>query len=1025
MLLLTVTVAWTAQALTPGKAFHNFIHDSWSVEQGLPHSAVAAVAQDAEGYIWLATPAGLSRFDGVRFTTHVAATTPGLPDDAVTALKLDASGQLWIGTRKGLARYRAGVFTTVPSAPTTTAASSDIVDILPTAAGGLLLATQGGLSQLVDGRLVANPRLAEPVSELLEAAGATWLAAAGGVYRIIAGEPRFEPLPDLPKQEMVGHLAFSEGELWAGTGSGLYRRLDSGWQRQSQSQGQQTALAKAAIGLVYADRDDNLWVGTDSGLSRIREGRMVEQVDNDRMDTRRDYMTAFEDREGNLWFGSRTHGLTRLWSGLTTRYSTHEGLDSPLVWALERTPDGRIWVGTDSGLSLLADGHFSQPIPREALSDPTVFSLLLEGDDLWVGTLKGAVLLRHGRAERLPALKPLDSLRINGILRDRARRLWFATSDGLFRYAGGVLTRYGKAEGLRSPRVRVLYETRDGRLLFGSQSGLGEWSRNAITMLGGDSGLPDDIDVTAIHELPDRRLVVGSTAEQLYLGQAGRWTRFSHAEGLPANTPVRLFDDAEGHLWVAGLRGLYRVPLDALKRTSDGSAAAVRAEIYGDEFAVRSTGPRAECCNGIGNSKGFIDRGVLWLPTRDGVLSVPTEQRASNRRPPTVRIESANVGDTLVDIDRFVSTRIPARIRDLGFAFSVLSFQDPTAVQLQYRLRGHDTDWQPVKDSQRRHADYTQLPPGDYLFEVRARYNDGIWSPTPASVPFTIQPLPYQTTWFYGLAGLLLVLIAFAAHRWQLRTLERRRAMLESLVGQRTDALALANQQLEKASYTDPLTGLRNRRYLLNQLPQDLAFYRRSARGSFRPDHILLFLLVDIDHFKRINDSHGHGGGDRVLQQFSTLLGELVRTGDYVTRWGGEEFLIVSRPLSREHAAAYASRICTVVSAHPFDVGAPQPLQLSCSVGFAEYPLQTAPPSLDWQDLVEIADRALYHVKENGRNGWAAFLFTPSTAFTSLIEHFKRDRGGLLAEGRLRLISSRDPLPADSQAVAVEFKART
>ena len=416
---------------------------------------------------------------------------------------------------------------------------------------------------------------------------------------------------------------------------------------------------------------------------------------------------------------------------------------------------------------------------------------------------------------------------------------------------------------------------------------------------------------------------------------------------------------------------------------------------------------------------------MLWLPTRDGVLSVPTERLASNRLPPTVRIESAKLGETSVGIERFVGSPIPMHIRNLGFSFSALSFQDPTAVQLQFRLRGHDADWQQARDPQSRHAAYNNLPPGDYRFEVRARYDTGTWSTAPASVPFTIRPQPYETTWFYGLAGLLLVLIAFAAHRWQLRTLEHRRAMLESLVGQRTDALALANQQLEKASYTDPLTGLRNRRYLLNQLPQDLAFYRRSARGSFRSDHILLFLLVDIDHFKRINDSHGHGGGDRVLQQFSTLLGELVRTGDYVTRWGGEEFLIVSRPLSREHAAAYASRICTVVSAHPFDVGAPTPLQLSCSVGFAEYPLQAAPSSLDWQDLVEIADRALYHVKENGRNGWAAFLFTPTTPFPSLLQRFKRDRGALLAEGGLRLLSSRDPLPADSQAVAVGFKART
>ena len=1007
-------------ALTPGKAFHNFIRDSWSVEQGLPHIAVAAIAQDAEGYIWIGTPTGLARFDGVRFTHHLAAGTPGLPGDVIEALQLDDQGRLWVGTRTGVAWYRDGVFTAVPAAPLTPTANSEITAILSGADGALLLATQGGLSRVVDGQLRRDPRVVSPLHAAIEADGTQWLGGNGGVIALRDGSARFEPLPGLPAGDPVLHLALCSGELWAGTGSGLFRRSGGGWQRFTET----AALGRAAIGLMYADKDGDLWVGTHGGLSRLREGRLVEQIDNDRMGTRWDFLTAFEDRENNLWLGSRTRGLTRLWSGLTTRYSTQEGLRSSQVWALERDAGGRVWVGTDAGLSLLVDGHFTQPVAARVLPDPTVLSLLVEGDDLWVGTLKGAVLLRRGQPEPLPALATLDGLRINGILRDRARRLWFATSDGLFRYAGGALTRFGKAEGLADPSVRVLYQTRDGRLLLGTQYGLGEWTRDAVTMLGGNNGLPGDLDITAIHELPDRRLVIGTATEQLYVFENGRWTGFGHNQGLPTNTPFRLFDDARGYLWVAGLRGLYRAPLDDLRRTGSGQPQRVRAEIYGNEFAVRSTGPRAECCNGTGNSKGFMDRGALWLPTRDGVLVVPTETLASNQVPPTVRIESVQVGDAWIAVDRFLGTRLPARVRDLSFKFSALSFQDPNAVQLQYRLRGYDADWRPVRDQHSRHADYTNLPPGEYVFEVRGANNAGIWSQAPASVPFRIKPRLHETSWFYGLAGLALLLAGFAAHRWQLRALEHRRAALERIVAQRTDALALANQQLETASYTDPLTGLRNRRYLLNQLPQDLAFYRRNAKGNYQADHILLFLLVDIDHFKRINDSHGHGGGDRVLQQFSALLGELVRTGDYVTRWGGEEFLIVSRPLSREHAVSYASRICTVVSAHPFDAGGPEPLQLSCSIGFAEYPLHATPQSLDWQDLVEIADRALYHVKETGRDGWAAFLFTPTTPFPSLIQRFKRDRGGLLAEGGLRLLTSRDPLPADSQAVAVEFKAR-
>ena len=186
---------------------------------------------------------------------------------------------------------------------------------------------------------------------------------------------------------------------------------------------------------------------------------------------------------------------------------------------------------------------------------------------------------------------------------------------------------------------------------------------------------------------------VGTATEQLYVAEGDRWTGFGHNQGLPQNTPVRLFDDSRGYLWVVGLRGIYRVPLDDLRRNVRGEPAALRAEVYGNEFAVRSTGPRAECCNGTGNSKGFLDKGSMWLPTRDGVLVVPTEAMARNSVPPTVRIESVNAGEAWVSVDRFFEASLPARVRDLSFKFSALSFQDPNAVQLQYRLRGYDADW--------------------------------------------------------------------------------------------------------------------------------------------------------------------------------------------------------------------------------------------------------------------------------------------------------------------------------------------
>lgn len=1006
---LLLSFAGPAQALEPGKAFHDYVRDSWSIEQGLPQISVPAIAQDRDGYIWAGTLNGLARFDGVHFTAYTPANTPALPGGTIQALRADSSGRLWIATQKGLAYYQDRRFTAVPLDDPAISGEVDVQDILVSTDGDVLVATTGGLFRVVDDKLQLDHSVSGPLYAIIETGLQRWIGGWGGVYHIENAQASFEELPGLGAHDIVSHLAVSpaseaggSSKIWAGTNSGLFYRDDGSWHRFAGDQ----ALGTSAIGLLYMDSDDNLWVGDQDGLARIRDGKLVEFIDNERMGTRWDYLAGFEDREGNLWLGSRTRGLTRLWNGLTTRYTSQEGLITPQVWSIDRDIRGKLWVGTDNGLSRFEQGHFESVLPGSALPDPNVFSLLAEPNQVWLGTLHGAAVYRDGQLEQPAELASLAGLRINGIFRDSHRHLWFATSNGLYRYGETHLTRYGEAEGFADPSVRLIYETQDGHLLLGTQYGLAEFVSGHIHMLGDEHGLPSDIDVTAIHELPDGRLVIGTATEQLFVRDAGHWVEFNHDHGLPQNAAFFITHDRRGYLWVAGIRGIYRVPLDQLHWQGVAAVPDVDGEALGGGLRARSTGQKGECCNGIGNSKGFIDDGQLWLPTRDGVLMVPTEHIPGNPVPPNVKVEQINSGDGWIDSLNAGGTALPATRRDISFKFTVLSYQDPYAVRMQYRLQGYDRDWRPLKDALNRSVDYTNLPPGSYVFEVRGANNAGVWSTAPSMLHFRIAPYFYETIWFYVGSALLLLLAIFGGYRWQLRTLTRRRVSLENLVAQRTDALAIANQQLEMASYTDPLTGLRNRRYLMNQLPQDLAFYRRKGPECFAKDHVLLFALIDVDHFKQINDRYGHSAGDLVLQQFSTLLSDLVRVGDYVTRWGGEEFLIVSRPLSRQHALAYAARICRLVASHPFDVGLATPLNITVSVGYSEYALGQGALRLDWQELIELADSALYYVKGAGRNGWATYEVRDTESARRLTQAIKNDRDAPVDTGGVNIVSS-------------------
>ncbi len=183
--------------------------------------------------------------------------------------------------------------------------------------------------------------------------------------------------------------------------------------------------------------------------------------------------------------------------------------------------------------------------------------------------------------------------------------------------------------------------------------------------------------------------------------------------------------------------------------------------------------------------------------------------------------------------------------------------------------------------------------------------------------------------------------------------------------------LEQANARLSEMSLTDPLTGLRNRRFLLQQLDADIALCLRAyedARPALPVSDDLAFFMIDLDHFKQVNDTYGHPVGDAVLAQMRDRLVQACRDGDYLARWGGEEFMVVTRRVSRNRVPALGERLRRVVCASPFVAGDAS-LAVTASIGFACFPSDPLrPAAAGWQEVVELADRALYEAKQSGRN---------------------------------------------------------
>jgi diguanylate cyclase (GGDEF)-like protein len=200
------------------------------------------------------------------------------------------------------------------------------------------------------------------------------------------------------------------------------------------------------------------------------------------------------------------------------------------------------------------------------------------------------------------------------------------------------------------------------------------------------------------------------------------------------------------------------------------------------------------------------------------------------------------------------------------------------------------------------------------------------------------------------------------------------------------EELKQANRELEESSTTDPLTGIRNRRFLSTIIQGDVARSLRAyADGSDPLARDLIFYVIDLDNFKRINDLHGHDAGDGVLMESARRISSAIRNSDVLVRWGGEEFLIISRYTDRRQAGILAERVMEAVRGKPFVVGSADEVHQTCSIGWAAFPwLQDNVDAMGYEQVLKFADRALYRAKKAGKN--QAIGMTPMRESADLAE---------------------------------------
>jgi len=788
-------------SLDSEKELNQYSLAHWDLEEGLPSNWVVNIIQnEGDPALWIATPVGLARFNGVEFDIEHATDVESL-DQGAWALGNDRNGNLCVGTKN----YGVLVFEGARTETIEGTEGLEVRHLLLDREDRMWIGTPDGLFVIDRGNLLSVTTGVFSgcfITALYEDfASNIWIGTQDdGLFRVKPQSPL--EIEAVPSETTIYCIqSDAQNRIWVGGKLGLrvYENL-----KLKETFHEGNGLPSNTVRAMHLDRTGCLWIGTESGVVRAKEDSLIISENGSPFDGV--FVTCFyEDQEGSMWVGSKYRGFFQVWTGKFSVYADNEGLKNDVVNVVYDDGDSLL-VGTNSGLYEIVNNQVHS-LYADKLGGSRIRDVLRDSKGrLWVCSYSGLYCFQeNGDWSMMGVGEGLTSGLTRQILEDRVGNIWVGTRSGLNRLHDDKIESWTYPE-LENDLILHVFEDRAGRIWIATDgAGIAVLEEGSFRWYTTKDGLGNDV-VFKIHQ-DFNGIYWLATANGISLFDGSNFQNITKADGLPSSVIFQVLDDSQGWIWITSHEGVFRIKKSSISKfLLNEENALLEVQRFG-----LLDGLRTYQMTGVGESCMLQD-GAICLATAKGVAVLNRSELSDFLRQPDVFFEAVVVNGRELELPAnrdSIHLKLPPGVKRLELRFTSTSLVSPKHTLFRTKLEGFEEDF---NESGERRVTYTNVDAGDYRFIAKIKGQNGDWSESDKVIHITVDSYFRDTIWFYLLLVVPVLGLIYLLFRLRTLQMRRQRELLELKIQERTAEISNQKKTIEEKN----LEIERNLRHLKN-----------------------------------------------------------------------------------------------------------------------------------------------------------------------------------------------------------------